>query len=350
MGALNHNAWVVGEKDIYNIKEFVEQQGVPLQKWEISINYGIKTGYNEAFIISGAVKDRLILEDPKSKDLIKPILRGKDISAWHPDFEDLWLIATFPSLNLNISDYKAIENYLTSFLPQLKQTGEEFTNSEGKIQKTRKKTFNKWFETQDQISYWRDFEKPKIIYRDITQTFDFCYVEKEMYTNNTVYIITGTKLKYLTCIFNSKLFNYCFKNNFTDLGGEARRLFSVFFEKIPIKHITETEEIPFAKMLDYLVALKKLNSKESTDQFMFLFFEQIANALVFEFYFKSIFEQHNLHFAKYIKQLPNLEIDEPLLQLRKIFVLINNQYPSIKQDLFSVLSIPQIAIVMNNNL
>ena len=80
LSSLNHNAWVVGEKDIFDIKEFVENQGVPLYNWDIRINYGLKTGFNEAFIISGEEKERLISLDDKSSEVLKPILRGKDIS------------------------------------------------------------------------------------------------------------------------------------------------------------------------------------------------------------------------------------------------------------------------------
>lgn len=92
MSSLNHNSWVVGEKDIYDIKSFVEKQGEILKNWNIEINYGIKTGFNEAFIIPKRIKDKIINEDPKSAEIIKPLLRGKDISAWYPDFEELWLI------------------------------------------------------------------------------------------------------------------------------------------------------------------------------------------------------------------------------------------------------------------
>lgn len=136
-----------------SIKEKIEKYGIPLSKWNVSINYGIKTGYNDAFIIDEATKNTLITSDPKSAELIRPILRGKDIKRYSYNFANLYLICTFPSKHYNIDDYPAIKKYLLSFdKRRLAQTGEK--NIDGiKGFNARKKTGNKWFETQDQINY-----------------------------------------------------------------------------------------------------------------------------------------------------------------------------------------------------
>ena len=63
-----------------------------------AINYGIKTGYNDAFIIDNQTKDALIAEDPRSAEIIKPVLRGRDIQRYQAQWKGLWLIATFPAL------------------------------------------------------------------------------------------------------------------------------------------------------------------------------------------------------------------------------------------------------------
>ncbi len=340
--ALNQNSWVVGERDIYNIKEFVEEQGIPLEKWDVVINYGVKTGLNEAFIIPQVTKDYLILQDPKSIEILRPILRGKDISAWYPDYENYWLIATFPSLKINIESYKAVKEFLLNIgRDRLEQDGNG-----------RKKTGNKWFETQDQISYWNNFENPKIIYPNMTKYLPFMYDEGEhFYSNDKSFILSGMSLKYLTCFLNSKLFKYCFSDNFPELQGGTRELRKVFFDKIPIKQINDKQEIPFALILDYLVALKKENSQEPSDQFMSIYFEQIANALVYELYFKEEFEKVGLAVAKYVSELPELDAKEkPLHQLRKIYVMLNQQQHPVRQAIFSMLSIPQIELINNTSI
>lgn len=340
--ALNQNSWVVGEKDIYNIKEEVENNNtIILKNWNIDIDYGIKTGYNEAFQITGEVKDKIILKDPKSKNIIKPILRGKDISAWFPDFEDYWLIGTFPSRKLNIDDYFGVKEHLLQY-------GKDRLEQDGK---GRKKTGNKWFETQDQISYWEKFEKPKIIFPNMTKYLPFVYDETGIYTNQKCFIITGEHLKYLTCFLNSKLFKYCFSDNFPELQGGTRELSKVFFDKVPVKKVTDEQEIPFAKIVDYLVALKKENSQEPSDQFMFIYFEQIANALVYEFYFKEEFEKAGLAVAKYVAELPAINENEKVMhQLRKVYVSINQQNHPLRQTIFSMLSIPQIELINNTTI
>lgn len=338
--SLNHNAWVVGEKDIYDIKEFVESQGKELQKWNIKINRGVVTGYNDAFIISENDKEFIIKNDPKCQELIKPILRGKDISSWYPNYDNYYLIGTFPTLNINIDNYIGIKVFLSV-------KGKERLEQDGN---GRKKTGNKWFETQDQISYWKDFAKPKIIYPNMTKYLPFAYDEKDhFFSNDKSFILTGERLKYLTCFFNSKLFKYTFSDNFPELQGGTRELRKVFFDKIPVKPITESEEFPYSKLVDYLVALKKENSNESTDKLMFIYFEQIANAMIFELYFKEEFENAKLTVAKHIAELPVLNSNErTIVQLRKIYVALNKDESPVKQAVSNMLSIPQINLINNS--
>ena len=159
-------------------------QGTPLKQWGIRINRGILTGYNEAFIISTEKKDELIAADPKSAEIIRPILRGRDIKRYNYTFADLWLIATFPSRHYDIDDYPAIKKHLLSFgIERLEQTGKKHVVKGLEI-KARKKTSNKWFETQDSISYWNEFFKQKIVYREISDAMDACLVEPGYMLNN----------------------------------------------------------------------------------------------------------------------------------------------------------------------
>lgn len=249
--------WVIGEKGRSHIAQKVRQQGITLKDWNISINYGIKTGFNEAFIIDAETKERLIKEDPKSAELLKPILRGKDIQKWMPDFADLWLIATFPSMNIKIDNYPSIKNWLLAF-------GKEKLVQDGT---GRKKTGNDWFETQDQIAYWQNFEQPKIIYPNMTKYLPFIYDEDyHYYHNDKSFHITGKNLKWLVTFFNSSLFKFTYIDEFPELQGGTRELRKVFFDKIPVKQIIPDIEKHFNALVDKLyVELKQdKNSKIST--------------------------------------------------------------------------------------
>ena len=205
-----------------SIKKKIQSNGVQLKDWNIQINYGIKTGFNDAFIISKEKKDELIAADPKSAEIIRPILRGRDIKRYSFSYADLWLIATFPSKHYNIDDYPAVKEHLLSFgIERLEQTGKTHSIC-GETVKARKKTTNKWFETQDSISYWDDFSKQKIVYREISDEMNACLIEDEVYVNNKCYIITGEHLEHLICVLNSKLFNKITLQCANSTGGKGR--------------------------------------------------------------------------------------------------------------------------------
>ena len=161
----NINNWVILSDIEQRIKAKIEAIGIPLKEWDISINYGIKTGFNDAFIINGEKRAELIAQDPKSAEIIRPILRGRDIKRYGYEFADIYIITTFPSLKIDIELYPAVKQHLLSFgYDRLKQTGEKGA---------RKKTNNKWFETQDSIGYWEDFYKQKIMYPNMTKFMPF---------------------------------------------------------------------------------------------------------------------------------------------------------------------------------
>ena len=218
----NSDSWVILSPIEQSIKRKIEAVGTPLKDWDIQINYGIKTGYNDAFIINTEKRDEILsncqTEDERARtaELIRPILRGRDIKRYGYNWAGLYLIATFPSRHYDIEKYPAVKNYLLSFgIERLEQTG-KVHNVNGEKIKARKKTNNKWFETQDSISYWEDFSKPKIMFQEIVQESQFCYDNKGMICNDAGRIIVGKDLPYLLGVMNSKLFFFAVK---TFYGG-----------------------------------------------------------------------------------------------------------------------------------
>ena len=221
--------WSIQPKAHFDILKKM-QQGIALKDLPISIYRGILTGYNDAFFIDGVTRNRLIAEDPKSAELIMPLLRGRDIQAWAPDLVDQYLIGTLPALQLDIDNYPAIKKHLLSFgIERLEQSG---------AKGARKKTPNKWFETQDTISYYKEFSKPKIMYPNMTSLFPFIFDDKGYYGNDKTFMITATDdsidLKALTAIFNSKLCKLWIWYNCPELQGGTREIRKVYFENFPI--------------------------------------------------------------------------------------------------------------------
>lgn len=124
---------------------------------------------------------------------------------------------------------------------RLEQTGKIYEVNGIKV-KARKKTNNKWFETQDSIRYWNDFYVQKIVYREISECMDACIVDEGVFINNKCYMITGDHLIYLVSIFNSTLFNKVILQSANTTGGKG----FAFLEKIRIpipSHDTEDELI-----------------------------------------------------------------------------------------------------------
>ena len=271
-------SWVIMSDLVRNIKRKVEVQGTPLEDWDIEIYRGILTGNNKAFIISDDARNVILdncqddEEKKRTDELIRPILRGKDINKYGCHCCK-WLIALLPSRHYDIEHYPAVKKFLLSFakadllradlnwivedylsefcMKKLSQNG-LFVEIEGKRitigrkqEKARKRTANKWFETQDSITYWEDFLKPKIIYPNMTKFMPFYYDEQKFYTNQKCFIITGSHMSYLTAFLNSSLFKFCFFDNFPVLFGGSRELSKIFFDKIPILEVDDATNEEF---------------------------------------------------------------------------------------------------------
>ena len=122
---ISNSSWIIMNIIENRIRMKIQARGIPLEKWNIQINYGIKTGFNEAFIITGKIKDALIAEDPKSAEVIRPILRGRDIKKYEYVFSDLWLINMHNGVKakgispVDVNDYPAIKRHLDKFFPML---------------------------------------------------------------------------------------------------------------------------------------------------------------------------------------------------------------------------------------
>ncbi len=229
----NDENWIVLSEIEQRIKAKIEAAGTPLKDWDINIYRGILTGFNEAFIISGDKKNE-ILANCKDKDerirtdeLIRPILRGRDIKRYSYDFADLWLINTHNGVKekgikpVNVDNYPAIKQHLDKYLPLLE-----------KRQDKGDTPYN-----LRNCAYIEDFNRPKIIYPDISTRLSFCFSDDNIYCTNTAYFIianNSSDLEYLLTYLNSNLINWYYKTLSVQLGADAVRMFSIYVLKIPI--------------------------------------------------------------------------------------------------------------------
>jgi hypothetical protein len=244
-------SWVVLSQIERQIKEKIERVGTPLKDWDIQINYGIKTGFNEAFIIDGKKRQELINQDPKSAEIIRPILRGRDIKRYSYDFADLWLINTHNGIKdkgikpININDYPAVKKHLDKYYPKLE-----------KRQDKGDTPYN-----LRNCAYIEDFYKQKIMYSEIVREPQF-YLDNtgEIFPEATTFILTGNHLEYLCNMFNSKTIAYAFKTFYAGggLGESGYRYKKAFFEKLPIPKFSNTkiqQQIKNAQITDNIECL-----------------------------------------------------------------------------------------------
>ena len=146
-------------------------------------------------------------------------MRGRDVKRYAYEWAGLYLITTFPSLHLDIDDYPAVRDYLLAFgKRRLEQIGAKYIVNGVEI-KSRKKSGNQWFEAQDAISYWDDFDKPKIVWGEISDRSKFALDSKGDYAvEATTFLMTGDNLDYLVCFLNSTLAEYLFSKIGTTTG------------------------------------------------------------------------------------------------------------------------------------
>lgn len=318
-------AWVVLTAEHLNVKRQVEQhpRAKKVSSW-VTINRGILTGLNDAFELSEAEKDAIIQEDNNSKNIIKPWLRGRDLKAYTFVNENRWLINShngikaknIPRINVE-KDYPAIFKHL----------------SQAKYKDALIKRFDQgdhWTNLRN-CAYLEDFNNHKLIYPQITKDLTFCYDEARFLTNDRCFIATGDHLKYLLVWFNSRLFRYCFEEDFPEVEGNARELRKVFMEEIPIIEPSSEEESRLETLADYLLYLyndahQSVNPYVENQQVAMLF-EDIANHLVCELYFADEMSTKDVDLASVLVLEPLADITDPTEQA----AAINRTYQGIQK-------------------
>jgi len=207
------------------IKAKIEAIGTPLKDWDIQINRGILTGFNDAFIIDGKKRAELIDQDPKSEEIIRPILRGRDIKRYGYEFADLYLINTHNGIKekgikrIDIDDYPAVKAHLDTFYEQLE-----------KRQDKGDTPYN-----LRNCAYIEDFYKQKIVWASIGET-SYSIIPKNTFLLDTNYFFTiKNEQRYLLAFLNSKLITYWINSEDTPIGnGGAYRHYKYNLEKLPI--------------------------------------------------------------------------------------------------------------------
>ena len=257
------HAWSLEPPAVDDLMRKIQRVGVPLKEFAgVKPYYGIKTGFNEAFLIDNATKNKLIQAEPKCAEIIKPYVRGQDIKRWIPQWENLWMI--FTRRGIDIDAYPAIKNYLTQYQKQLEPRPKNWnTNKDGNWE-GRKPGIYKWYEIQDSVDYWQLFEQPKIIYQEI-QTFPVYALDNSgLFGNNKTFILPTQDL-FILGLLNSPLIWWYGQRVFTKMLSDAISPMGYLFETLPIAQPTEETRAEVEAIVTRLIEITKLNGQVYQD-------------------------------------------------------------------------------------
>ena len=279
----NSDSWVILSPIEQSIKRKIEAVGTPLKDWDIQINYGIKTGYNDAFIISTEKREEILAncktedERKRTDELIRPILRGRDIKRYGYVDNGLYLINTHNGVKgkiprIDINDYPAVKAHLDQYWDKIS---------------TRADKGDTPYNLRN-CAYLEDFSRPKIIYPNMTKYLPFVYDDKSYITNQKCFIITGKNVAYLTAFFNSSLFKYCFRESFPELQGGTRELSKIFFDKIPVYKVSSGQDKLFQE------AVKDIQYEYTREK------AQRIDSMLFDLYNLTLIERETIGFVEIV--------------------------------------------------
>jgi hypothetical protein len=234
---LGADAWSLESPGVVALLEKIRRVGVPLKEFARSIPYrGILTGFNEAFLLDTAMKERLVAADPKSADLFKPYLRGQDVNRWQAEWAGLWMLALKSSGNHPwpwANSGKRAEAVFAATYPAIHAHVSQYRDALEK----RQDQGEHWWELRA-CAYWEKFDRPKLMYQEIQ--YHPCYLldRGKVLANNKVFFIPVDD-PYLLGVVNSPLMWWHNWRYLPHMKDEALTPVAFLLESLPIAKPTE---------------------------------------------------------------------------------------------------------------
>ncbi len=256
------DSWIILSEIEQSIKQKINAVGIPLRDWKININYGIKTGLNDAFIIDTAKKDALIAEDPRSAEIIRPILRGRDIKRYGYQFADLWVINTHNGVResgiprINVEEYPAVKAHLDMYYPKLVKRADK-----GETPYNLRN-----------CAYMDDFSQPKIAFAETMRVHRtggadrfprFSYVDEGYFHDKTSFIATGPDLMYVLAVMNSAVMNYYIHKNIAVLDTGGFLMQKIYIDMLPIPRASVALHDQIQALAQQVIELRRRNEDTS---------------------------------------------------------------------------------------
>jgi hypothetical protein len=270
------DSWVILSEIEQSIKRKIEAVGTPLKDWDIQIYRGVLTGYNEAFIISTEKRNEILAnchseqERVKTEELIRPILRGRDIKRYGYDWAGLWLINTHNGVKgvmprIDIEEYPAVKQHLDKYWDKISKRADKGDTP-----------YN-----LRNCAYVEDFSKPKVVWKRVGSILRFSYDKGGHLALDSTCFATGNHIPFLVCILNSKMGHYLLQN--APKTGTGDLLISVqAIEPLQIPQPSSSEEDALASLLSVTTEI----DEQKIDNIIFNMYE--LNECEIDFINKSI--------------------------------------------------------------
>ena len=261
------DSWVILSPIEQSIKRKIEAVGTPLKNWNIQINYGIKTGYNDAFIIDTAKRDEILAncqsenERERTAELIRAILRGRDIKRYGYNWANLWLINTHNGIRgklerIHIEDYPAVKAHLDQYWDRISKRADKGDTP-----------YN-----LRNCAYLEDFSKPKILWKRVGSILRFCYSDNDFLGLDSTCFATGINIEYVCCVLNSPIGHYLLKD--APKTGTGDLLVSVqAIEPIQIPQVGSEMNLIFKRLLEELIKGESLTNEKEISRKIFKLYD-----------------------------------------------------------------------------
>jgi len=266
--SLSNDSWIVLDKEPYKLKVKIESLSTLLKNCNVNISRGIITGFNEAYIIDGNTKEELCKLDPVNANIIKPVLRGRDISRHNYSWANKWVLIVAKNFGKELQNsHPIIYQHLLQYEEQLKNRGQVKLGT------------HHWLELDNSPNedYINSFLKEKIVWGEISDKSKFCYDNEGYFVEATAFVLTGENVKYLSALLNSNLSEWYFNLIGTTTGMGTNRWKKYKIERFPVRIPSNDILSNFTSILDNIISKKEKSEDTSTE-------EQQIDLMVYKLY------------------------------------------------------------------
>lgn len=304
---LKPSGWRLESPVGMRLLERIRGSGTPLGEYcKGRFYYGIKTGFNEAFVVDRATRDRLIAEHPSSEQVLKPFLRGRDVKRWRCEFAEQYLVKIESSENVqhpwSSEPPKEAEKLFSKCYPAIHAFFEAGDNRAKLINRYDQ---GKFFWELRSCAYWKEFQQEKIIVPAIQDHVRYAPDKAGFYSNDKTSILIPPSVPFVLSFLNSQISWWITQQEFASKQGGFYEFKPMYVSKLPIPVATPEKQQTWESLSNALIHLHRPESAAVPERgLMLAYFEQWLNGLVYELFFPGELHARKLHLFEATAKIP----------------------------------------------